>query len=144
MEAHNFLSQVSITTIHTQKEMEQDAKLVALARNLAQLVFSIRTSTSKVTEGDMDKSKEEDNSKEENKEQAVIDGIQMLSGKKSKAMLLKTGKEDESDDKGTKEREFEDSDLEMRKAGEELATRMEEAPSSLVDSKEDSYNTLAS
>jgi hypothetical protein len=32
----------------------------------------------------------------------------------------------------------------MRKVGEELATRMEEEPSLLVDSKEDSYNTPAS
>jgi hypothetical protein len=68
----------------------------------------------------------------------------MLSGKKSKAMLLETGKEDKLDDEGTEEREFEDPNIEMRKAGEELATRTEEEPSSLVDSKEDSYNTLES
>jgi hypothetical protein len=51
---------------------------------------------------------------------------------------------DRLDDKGTEEKEFEDPDVEMRKAGEELATRMEEEPSSLVDSKKDSYNTPAS
>jgi hypothetical protein len=38
-------------------------------------VFSIGTSTSKVTEDNMDKSKEEDDSKEENNEQAVIEGM---------------------------------------------------------------------
>ncbi len=92
----------------------------------------------------MDKSKEEDNSNEENMDQAAKEGMQMLSGKKSKAMLLETGKEDKLDDKGTEEKEFEDPDIEMRKAGEELATRIEEEPSSLVDSKEDSYNTPAS
>jgi hypothetical protein len=32
----------------------------------------------------------------------------------------------------------------MRKVGEELAMRMEEEPFLLVDSKEDSYNTLVS
>jgi hypothetical protein len=144
MEAHNFLLQALITTIHTKNEKKQDTKLVALARTLAQLVFSIGTSTSKVTEDDMDESKEEDNSKEENKEQAVIEGMQMLSGKKSKAKLLETGKEDKLGNEGTKEREFKDFDVKMRKAGEELATRMEEAPSLLVDSEEDSYNTPAS
>ncbi len=40
----------------------------------------------------MDKSKEEDNSEEENNKRAVTEGMQMLSGKKSKAMLLETGK----------------------------------------------------
>jgi hypothetical protein len=92
----------------------------------------------------MGKSKEEDDSKEESKKQAVMEGMQMLSGKKSKAMLLESGKDDKSDDKGTEERGFKDPNVEMRKAGEELATRMEEEPSLLVDSEEDSYNTPAS
>jgi hypothetical protein len=35
MEAHNFSLQALITTIHTQNEMKQDTKLVALARTLA-------------------------------------------------------------------------------------------------------------
>jgi hypothetical protein len=70
--------------------------------------------------------------------------MKMLSGKKSKAMLLEEGKEDKLDDEGTDKREFEDPDVKIRKVGEELATRMEEEPSLLVDSKEDSYNTLAS
>jgi hypothetical protein len=80
MGAHNFLSQVSTTTIHTQNKKKRDAKLVASERTLAQSVFSIGISTSKVTEDNMDESKEEDNSKEENKEQAVIEGMRMLSG----------------------------------------------------------------
>jgi hypothetical protein len=92
----------------------------------------------------MDKSKEEDDSKEEKKEQAVMEDMQMLSGKMSKAMLLETGKEDKLDNKGAEERKFEDPNVKMMKAVEEQATRMEEAPSLLVDSKEDSYNTPAS
>jgi hypothetical protein len=68
----------------------------------------------------------------------------MLSGKKSKAMLMETGKEDKLDNEETEEREFEDPDTKMRKAGEKLATRMEEEPSLLVDSKDDCYNTPAS
>jgi hypothetical protein len=65
MEAYNFSLHASITTIHTQNEKKRDAKLVALARTLAQLVFSIGTSASKVMEDDMDVSKEEDDSREE-------------------------------------------------------------------------------
>ncbi len=38
--------------------------MVALARTLAKSAFSIGTTTSKVMEDNMDKSKEEDNSKE--------------------------------------------------------------------------------
>ncbi len=48
----------------------------------------------------------------------------MLSGKKSKAMLLETGEEDKSDNEGAEEREFKDPAIEMRKVGEELATRI--------------------
>jgi hypothetical protein len=144
MEAHNFSLQASITTIHAQNKMKQDTKSVALARTLVQLVFSIETCTSKVTEDDMDESNEEDDSKEENKEQAVLEGMQMLSGKTSKAMLLETGKEDKWDNKGTEEREFEDPDIKMRKAAEKLAMIMDEEPSLLVDSEEDSYYTPAS
>ena len=35
MEAHNFSMQALITTIHAQNKKKQDAKLVALARNLS-------------------------------------------------------------------------------------------------------------
>jgi hypothetical protein len=73
--------------------------LVASARTLEKSVFSIRTMTSKAMVDNIDESKEEDNSKEEslkNKEQrVVIKGLGMLSGKKSKAMLFKTGKEED-------------------------------------------------
>jgi hypothetical protein len=64
MEAHNFSLQASITTIHMQNEKKQDATSVASARTLAKSVFSIGTSTSKVTEDDVDESEEEDNSKD--------------------------------------------------------------------------------
>jgi hypothetical protein len=63
IEAHNFSLQALITTIHTQNEKKQDTKLVASSRTLTQLVFSIGTSISKVTEDNMDESKEEDDSK---------------------------------------------------------------------------------
>ncbi len=73
--------------------------MVASARTLEKSVFSIRTMTSKAMVDNIDESKEEDNSKEEslkNKEQrVVIKGLGMLSGKKSKAMLFKTGKEED-------------------------------------------------
>ncbi len=44
MGAHNFSLQTSITIVHTQNKKKQDAKLVASARTLAQLVFRIGTS----------------------------------------------------------------------------------------------------
>jgi hypothetical protein len=91
IEAHIFLLQVSITTIYTQNKKKRDAKSIASARTLAKSVFSIGTMTSKVTEDDMDESKEEDDSKEEcpkNKEQrVVIKGMGMLSGEKNNTML---------------------------------------------------------
>ncbi len=70
-----YLCKCQSPIFNTQNEKKQDAKLVALARTLTQLVFSIGTSTSKVMEEDMDKSKEEDNCKEENKEQAIMQGM---------------------------------------------------------------------
>jgi hypothetical protein len=98
VEAQNFSSQAPITTIHTQNEKKQDARSIASARTLAKSVFSIGTTTSKFAEDNMDESKEEDNSKKgspTNTEQRVaIKGMGMLSGKKSKAMLFETGKEE--------------------------------------------------
>jgi hypothetical protein len=62
VEAHNFSSQASITTIHTHNRKKRDAVLVATSRTLTKSVFSIGTSnrTSKVTEDDLEGSKEED------------------------------------------------------------------------------------
>ncbi len=50
MEAYNFLLNTSITTIHSKNKM--DGKLVATTKTLAQSIFSIKTGTSKVTDGD--------------------------------------------------------------------------------------------
>jgi hypothetical protein len=64
----------------------------------AKSVFSIRTTTSKVTEDKMEESKEEEDSKskqiESNQEQVTINGIGMLNSNNNKAMLLKTGETD--------------------------------------------------
>ncbi len=152
MEAHNFSLQASITTIHTQNEKKQDAMLIASARTLTKSVFSIGTLTLKVMEDNMDESKEEDNSKEErpknNEQRVAIKGMEMLSGKKSKAMLLETGKEeDKLDEEGSNKWEFEDSDNKMKRAAADLSKRMEEVSALLpLDSEEDkdSYNTPAS
>ncbi len=48
VEAHNFSSKASITTIHSSIERKRDARTVASAKTLAKLVYSI--DTSKVTE----------------------------------------------------------------------------------------------
>ncbi len=92
MEVQNFSLQALITTPHTQNEKKQDARLIASARTLKKSVFSIRTTTSKVTKDNLDEREEEDGSKEEcpkNKEQMIaIKGMQMLSDEKSKAMLF--------------------------------------------------------
>jgi hypothetical protein len=72
MEAHNFLPTTSITSTHTRNKKKWDASSVATAKSLAKSVFSIETSTSKVTEDDMEESKDKDskdNSKKASKEQ---------------------------------------------------------------------------
>jgi hypothetical protein len=98
MEAHNFLSAASITSIHMRNKKKRDASLVATAKSLAKSVFSIRTTTSKVTEDKMEESKEEEDSKskqmESNQEQITINGIRMLNRNDNKAMLLETGETD--------------------------------------------------
>jgi hypothetical protein len=43
VEAHNFLFQTSVTTIHTHNKKKRDAASVATARTLAMSVFSIGT-----------------------------------------------------------------------------------------------------
>jgi hypothetical protein len=70
----------------------------------------------------------------------------MLKGKKSNAMLFKTSKKDKSGDEESEERNFEDSNDEMKRAEVDLTEQMEEVLSPLVDSEdeEDSYNTPTS
>jgi hypothetical protein len=91
MEAHNFLSAALITSIHTRNKMKRDASLVATAKSLAKSVFSIGTTTLKVTEDKMEESEEEEDSKSEqiesNQERVTIDGIGMLNSGDNKAML---------------------------------------------------------
>jgi hypothetical protein len=60
MEAHNFSLMALVTPTHSQNEKTQDAKTVASVKSLAKLVFSIGTTTLKVTKDNMDDS-EEDN-----------------------------------------------------------------------------------
>jgi hypothetical protein len=62
MEAHNFSLMALVTSTHLQNEKNQEAKTVAFVKSLAKLVFSIGTTTSKVTNDDMDESKEDDSS----------------------------------------------------------------------------------
>jgi hypothetical protein len=62
MEAHNFSSMVLVTLTHSQNEKMQEAKTVVSVKSLAKLVFSIGTTTSKVTKDDMGESKEDDSS----------------------------------------------------------------------------------
>jgi hypothetical protein len=78
MEAHNFSSTISITSTHTRIENKWDANSVAMAKSLAKSVFSIETSTSKVTKDDMDESKDkdsEDKSKKASKGQVTFKGM---------------------------------------------------------------------
>jgi hypothetical protein len=156
MEAHNFLSATSIRSIHTRNEKKRDASSVATAKSLAKSVFSIGTTTSKVTEDKMEESKEEEDSKSKqiksNQVWITIDGIRMLNSNDNKAMLLKTGEADKDtagnepnkkESSKSKENEFEESEDKTRRAGAALIARMEEASIDLADteSEEDSHNT---
>jgi hypothetical protein len=86
VEAHNFSSKASVTTIHSSNERKRDAKSVATAKTLAKLVYSINTS--KVTE---DGTEDENTGKEEESEddgnpgtskKIAIEGMQVLVGTK--------------------------------------------------------------
>ncbi len=126
------------------------------AKSLAKSVFSIGTTTLKVTEDEMEESKEEEDSKskqiESNQEWVTINGIRMLNSNDNKAMLLETGEMDKDmagnkpnkkESSESKENEFKESEDKMRRAGAALITRMEEASIDLADteSEEDSHNT---
>jgi hypothetical protein len=80
MKAYNFLSNASITTIHSKNKM--DGKLVATTKTLAQSIFSIETGTSKVTVGD---NKEENSynetgkaNKQEGHRKIAIKGMEIM------------------------------------------------------------------
>ncbi len=94
VEAHNFLSKASVTTIHSSNERKRDAKSVATAKTLAKLVYSINTS--KVTE---DRTEDENTNKKEESDndgnpgaskKIAIEGMQVLVGTKKAAMLFET------------------------------------------------------
>ncbi len=92
VEAHNFSLQASITTIHIRNEMKWDSAMVATAKTLVKSVFSIGTTTSKVTKDDMEDSEDKEDSEEEapqSKDKKVaIKGMGTLSGKQRKRNAL--------------------------------------------------------
>jgi hypothetical protein len=63
LEAHSL--KALITSTHSKNEKKRDTTLVAMAKSLEKLVFSIRTTTLKVTKEEMEESKEEDTINEE-------------------------------------------------------------------------------
>jgi hypothetical protein len=92
--AHNFSSKASVTTIHSSNKRKRDSKSVATAKTLAKSVYSI--DTSKVTE---DGTEDENTGKEEKSEddgnpgaskKIAIEGMQILVGTKTAAMLFET------------------------------------------------------
>ncbi len=124
MEAHNFSLQASNTIIHTCNKKKRDAASVSLARTLMKKVFSIGTTTSRITENNLEEREDEDESKEEapqrEDKRVALKGMQMLSGEQSKAMSFKTGEEGNMKDREDKKREFQDLDKNMKKAEAEL------------------------
>ena len=147
-----FLSTASITSTHTVNKKKRDASSVATAKSLAKSVFSIETSTSKVTEDDMEECKDKDSKdelKKASKEQVTFKGMEMLCRGDSKAMTFNTGEEDKhmagsesKDNKSGKseENEFKDSEDDMRREGAALTARMEEV---LLNRKIQTQTTLA-
>ncbi len=99
VEAHNFSSKASVTTIHLSNERKIDAKSVMTAKTLAKSVYSI--DTSKVTE---DGTEDENTGKEEESEdngnpgvskKIAIEDMQVLVGTKKAAMLFETASTNE-------------------------------------------------
>jgi hypothetical protein len=104
VEAHNFSSKASITSTHSKNKKKWDAKSVALVKSLATLLFSIGTTTLKVTKEDTDKSKETENSirdkdqVQRNKKRVAIEGMEMLTSTNNKIMTTKTGEEGKNEE----------------------------------------------
>jgi hypothetical protein len=145
MEARNFLTTTSITSTHTRNENKWDANSLVMAKSLAKSVFSIKTSTSKVTEDDMEQSKDKDSeyeSKKASKGQVTLKGMEMLCRGGSKAMSSNTGEEDKhmagreskDDESGSmEENKLKDSEGDLRREGAALTARMEEVLLDLKD-----------
>jgi hypothetical protein len=102
VEAHNFSSKASVTTIHLSNKRKRDARTVASAKMLAKLVYSINTS--KVTEvGTEDKKNgnEEESGNNGNpnaNKRVAIEGMQIVVGKQNKAMQTETESTEEEED----------------------------------------------
>jgi hypothetical protein len=120
VEAHNFSSTASVTMIHSRNNRKRDAKSVALLKMLAKSVYSI--DTSKVTE---DETEGEGNDKEEvsnndgnpsASKRMVIEGMQIVVGRKKKAMLFET--ESMNEDRDDNEDGGEGGQKEDEEAGE--------------------------
>ncbi len=102
VEAHNFSSKASVTTIHLSNKRKRDARTVASAKTLAKSVYSI--DTSKVTE---DGTEDKKNDKEEEcgndgnpnaNKRVAIEGMQIVVGKQKKAMRTETESIEEEED----------------------------------------------
>jgi hypothetical protein len=102
VEAHNFSSKASVTTIHPSNKRKRDARTVTSAKTLAKLVYSI--DTSKVTE---DGTENEKNCKEEKSgnngnpstnKRVAIEGMQIVVRKQKKAMQTESELMEEEDD----------------------------------------------
>jgi hypothetical protein len=109
VEAHNFSSKASVTTIHSSNKRKRDAKTVASAKMLAKSVYSI--DASKVTE---DRTEDKKNGKEEESgnngnpsanKSVAIEGMQIVVGKQKKAMQTKTELMKEEEDNNKEDRE---------------------------------------
>ncbi len=143
MEAYNFSSMALVTSTHSQNEKKQEAKTVASVNSLVKLVFSIGTTTLKVTKDDMDKSKEDNSSdgevegSKEGGKTIAIKGVGTLTGNDGKPKATKTSMGDEngeiedaeSSNSISKEKELDDQedDKNMERSGADLAVRMAEA-----------------
>jgi hypothetical protein len=92
VEAHNFSSTASVTTIHSSNERKRDAKSVASSKTLAESVYSI--DTSKVTEDQTERERNgekevsDDDGNPSASKKMVIEGMQIVVGRKKKAMLF--------------------------------------------------------
>jgi hypothetical protein len=108
VEAHNFPSKASVTTIHS-KNME-DSRTVATERILVRSVFSMVTSkvtTDSLAEG-MDDNNDLDNNSGAEKSEVAIEGMHMLSGHRRTTSGGESMQEDEvpgEDDEENKDKE---------------------------------------
>ncbi len=82
IEAHNFSSNASLTTIHSSNKRKSDAKSVASSKTLAKSVYSI--DTSKVSEdGTEDEKEDKEEESEDNKnpsanKKVAIEGMRIV------------------------------------------------------------------